>query len=160
MTFKLSNRSIGRLKNVHPDLVKTVHRAISLSRVDFGVSEGRRTIERQRELVSQGKSQTMKSNHLTGQAVDLVCYKDGNVSWDFPLYSESADAMKEAAEDLQVGIRWGGAWEAQGVQDIRDWEGTMQEMHQEYVKLRKSQGRKAFVDGPHFELFPLDKDFK
>ena len=50
MDFKLSQRSLDRLKGVDPDLVEVVKRAIDLTEVDFGVSEGLRTLERQKEL--------------------------------------------------------------------------------------------------------------
>ena len=64
----LSSRSRERLAGVKPDLADTVKRALELSPIDFGVSEGKRTLERQKLLVSQGASQTMKSKHLTGDA--------------------------------------------------------------------------------------------
>ena len=61
----LGPRSIMRLKGVHPDLVKVVQHAIEITTVDFTVLEGLRSIERQRELVKAGASQTLKSRHLT-----------------------------------------------------------------------------------------------
>jgi peptidoglycan L-alanyl-D-glutamate endopeptidase CwlK len=63
MTFRLSDRSLDRLKGVHPDLVATVKRAIELTTVDFGVTEGVRDFERQKKLVAEGRSQTMNSKH-------------------------------------------------------------------------------------------------
>lgn len=108
--FKLSRRSRNRLKGVNPDLVKVVERAIELTEIDFGVTEGLRTIERQRELVRAGASKTMKSRHLTGHAVDLVAFVEGKVRWDWPLYYKIADAMKQAAEELKIPLEWGGDW--------------------------------------------------
>lgn len=110
MTFLLSARSVDRLKGVHPDLQKVVLLAITLTEVDFGVTEGIRTIERQRELVAKGASQTMKSRHITGHAVDLAAFVGGEVRWDWPLYSKLAYAMKTAAFKLKVPIVWGGDW--------------------------------------------------
>lgn len=110
MTFLLSARSVDRLKGVHPDLQKVVLLAITLTEVDFGVTEGIRTVERQRELVAKGASQTMKSRHITGHAVDLAAFVDGEVRWDWPLYSKLAYAMKTAAFKLKVPIVWGGDW--------------------------------------------------
>lgn len=108
--FHLSQRSLSRLEGVHPDLVSVVQRAIVITHVDFGVTEGVRTRERQLRLVASGASTTMNSRHLTGHAVDLVAYIDNQVSWDWPLYYKIADAMKAAAKELGVPIEWGGDW--------------------------------------------------
>lgn len=112
MSFRLSARSDERLQGVHPDLVKIVRRAIALTAVDFGVTEGRRTLERQRELVAQGKSQTLNSRHLTGHAVDVAAYMNGAVSWDMAHYQQIAAAMKAAAKELGLPIVWGGDWKS------------------------------------------------
>jgi len=74
MAFKLSLRSIDRLEGVDDKLIEVVTTAIKYTKVDFGVIEGLRTIERQQELVDRGASKTMKSKHLEGKAVDLVAY--------------------------------------------------------------------------------------
>lgn len=110
MTYKLGSRSKKRLVGVHPDLVKVVKKAIAITEVDFTVLEGLRTKERQRKLVASGASRTMKSRHLTGHAVDLGAYVDGEVRWDWPLYYEIAAAMKRAACELGVQMVWGGDW--------------------------------------------------
>jgi len=57
--------------------------------------------------------------------------------------------MKEAAKLENVGIRWGAAWH---IDDIRTWDGTMQDAMNAYIDLRRGQGRRPFIDGPHFEL--------
>ena len=101
--YKLGARSKQRLKGVHEDLIKVVERAIEITKVDFGVTEGLRTTETQRKYVETGKSQTMESKHLTGDAVDLVAYIDGQVSWELNLYDNLADAMKQAAIEKNVG---------------------------------------------------------
>lgn len=110
MAYKLSRRSLERMQRVHPDLVKVVMLAIELTEVDFGVTEGVRTIERQRELYAKGASKTMNSRHLTGHAVDLVAYIGSEVRWDWPLYHKIADAMKRAANSLGVPIIAGADW--------------------------------------------------
>ena len=108
--FKLGPRSLARLEGVHPDLVKVVMRAIELTPVDFTVLEGLRTPERQKTLVAAGASQTLKSRHLDGHAVDLGAWVDEQVDWSWPLYNKIADAMKTAAADLKIPIEWGGDW--------------------------------------------------
>jgi peptidoglycan L-alanyl-D-glutamate endopeptidase CwlK len=77
MSYKLSQRSLGKLEGVDANLVAVVKRAIELTKVDFGVVYGMRTVEEQEKLVAAGKSQTMKSKHLEGRAVDLMAYVDG-----------------------------------------------------------------------------------
>ena len=109
MTFILSKRSLSALDGVHPDLVKVVKRAIEITEIDFVVTEGLRTKERQAELFKAGASQTMNSRHLTGHAVDLAAWV-GQVRWDWPLYAKLAQAMKAAAKEVDVSIVWGGDW--------------------------------------------------
>lgn len=108
--FKFSQRSENNLKGVKPQLVAVVRRALELSAVDFGITEGLLTQERQKQLYAEGKSQTMNSRHLTGEAVDVVAYVGGTVSWDFPLYRKISEAFKHAAQELNTPIDWGGDW--------------------------------------------------
>ena len=110
MSFRLSARSRDRLKGVHPDLVRLVERAIQLTGVDFMITEGLRTPARQAELKRAGASQTLNSRHLTGHAVDVAAWVDGDVRWDWPLYPRIASAFKQAARELNTPIVWGGDW--------------------------------------------------
>jgi peptidoglycan L-alanyl-D-glutamate endopeptidase CwlK len=112
MTFALSQRSKDRLKGVHPDLVKVIEEAIKESPLDFSISEGLRTKERQKVLFDSGKSQTMNSRHLTGHAIDFAVIKDGEVTWDFKYYQLVADHIKAVAKALDVPIVWGGDWQS------------------------------------------------
>ncbi|MBU3825214.1 MAG: M15 family metallopeptidase [Candidatus Oceanisphaera merdipullorum] len=123
--YKFSKRSEQNLQGVHPDLVAVIRRALALTEVDFMVTEGVRTLERQRLLYAKKASQTMNSMHLPqsdgfAHAVDLAAWV-GEVRWDWPLYHRIADAVKAAARELNVPIEWGGDW-------------------------------KNFKDGPHFQL--------
>ena len=154
MAYKLSKRSLARLEGVDDRMVRVVKRAIELTNVDFGVTEGVRTLETQKKYVAAGKSQTMNSKHLPqsdgyGHAVDLVAYIGSQVSWEMNLYDNIADAMKLAAIEEGVPIRWGAAWQ---IADIRDWDGSMQDATNAYIDLRRSQGKRPFIDGPHFEI--------
>jgi len=149
MAFKLSSRSLKNLEGVDSQLIEVVQYAIELSKIDFGVTEGLRTTQRQRELVASGASQTMKSKHIEGKAVDLVAYIGKRVSWELNLYDDIADAMKLAATEVGVPIRWGAAWQ---LDDIRNWDGTMQDAMDDYINVRRSQGKRPFIDGPHFEI--------
>ena len=149
MTFKLSDRSMGRLEGVEPELIGIVTRAIELTKVDFGVTCGLRSKEEQRKLVESGASQTMKSKHLEGRAVDVVAYIGPRITWELNVYDDIADAFKQAADEMNVGIRWGAAW---NIYDLRGWDKTMEDAMNHYVDERRSQGRRPFIDAPHFEL--------
>ena len=124
MTYVLGTRSKSNLKGVHPDLVKVVERAITLTTQDFTVIEGVRTTQRQQELYAQGRTKPgskvtnadgvkNKSNHQAkadgyGHAVDIVPYP---VDWNTTSkFRAIADAMKQAAKDLGVKMEWGGDW--------------------------------------------------
>ena len=130
----LGDRSLKSLQGVHPDLVKVVLLAAATSPILFIVTEGRRSLERQVELIKEGKSRLKdptRSRHFTGHAVDLaVLLEDGTVSWEKPVYRLLAQTMKAAAAELGTPLEWGG--EAFG----------------------------SFYDGPHFQLpwkqYPVD----
>ena len=149
MTYKLSQRSLDRMEGVDERLVAVAKAAIGHTKTDFGVICGLRTIEEQRELYNKGASKTMKSKHIDGNALDLMAYVGSRGSWEIKLYFDIADAVKEAAIDVGVAMRWGAAWH---INDIREWGGTMEEAYNAYVDLRRSQGKSPFIDGPHFEL--------
>ena len=110
MSYKLGTRSMQNLSGVHPDLVSVVKRAIQITEQDFTVIEGIRNLNRQRELFKAGKSKTLNSRHLTGHAVDMVPWP---VDWnDLARFEVVAEAMKEAAEELNVELDWGGDWKS------------------------------------------------
>lgn len=126
MGFSLSPTSEKNLRGVHPDLVRVVRRAITITPVDFRVIEGVRSLERQKEMVARGSSQTMNSRHLraangVGHAVDIVPLVGGRISWAWPDYYPLAEAIKDAARVEGVPVEWGGDW-------------------------------KSFKDGPHWQL--------
>jgi peptidoglycan L-alanyl-D-glutamate endopeptidase CwlK len=110
MAPPLSAISEGRLKGVHPDLIRVVHVALARCEIPFTVLEGVRSEARQKELLLHGATTTMKSRHLTGHAVDLGPVVSGMVRWDWPLFYKIAAAMKSAATELGIEIEWGGDW--------------------------------------------------
>lgn len=156
--YTLGKKSKENLAGVHPDLVKVVERAINITKQDFSVNEGLRTLERQKRLVAGGASQTLNSKHIKqadgyGHAVDLVPYGDfdGNgtneISWHWGHFYPIAEAMRQAAKELGVQIRWGGSWQV-----LNNTYLPAQELVSGYVSSKKKQGKRAFPDGPHFEL--------
>jgi peptidoglycan LD-endopeptidase CwlK len=152
--FKLGTKSLAELNGVHPKLVRVVKRAIELSEVDFSVHDGLRTEAEQRRYVVRGVSKTMNSKHLpqpdgTGHAVDLVPYINGKLRWEWPAIFKIAEAVVQAARELEVDLRWGGCW-----QHINPLSGWPEEWEQAYVARKRKAGKRAFPDGPHFELWP------
>jgi len=148
MSYKLGKRSKEKLEGVDERMIAIVRYAINVSKQDFSVICGLRTRKEQEALVAKGASKTMNSKHLDGNAVDLMAWVDGG-RWELNLYDEIADAMAEAARAIDTAVKWGAAW---SVGDIRYWDGTMEEAMNAYVDLRRSQGKRPFIDGPHFEL--------
>jgi peptidoglycan L-alanyl-D-glutamate endopeptidase CwlK len=144
--YKLSARSLRNLQGVHPDLVRVVKHAIEDTPVDFVVIEGLRTMSRQQELVKSGASQTMNSRHITGHAVDLAAYV-GEIRWDMGLYYQIAATVQKVSRYAGVPIRWGGAWVR-----LDTATQTPAQLVAQYVASRRAAGKKAFIDGPHFEL--------
>lgn len=108
--YSFGSQSKERLKGVHPQMVKLMEEAVKASPLDFSITEGVRSLERQKELFSSGKSQTMRSRHLTGHAVDIGVLVDGNLTWKFPKYQLVADHIKKVAKELGIPLEWGGDW--------------------------------------------------
>jgi peptidoglycan L-alanyl-D-glutamate endopeptidase CwlK len=108
--FRFGRRSEANLVGVHPDLVRVARLALLRSEIDFAVIEGLRTPERQRELVRSGASQTLNGRHITGHAIDVAAWINGQIDWSWPLYHQVAAAFKSAAADIGIPITWGGDW--------------------------------------------------
>jgi len=131
MNFQFGKKSEERLATVHRDLSRVARKALSLSPVDFGITEGIRSEGKQKQLVEEGASKTMKSKHLTGHAIDIACFVDGEVTWKLEYYQIVANAFALACDELKVNLRWGGSWK------VNDF--TLNEENK-------------FIDAVHFEL--------
>jgi peptidoglycan L-alanyl-D-glutamate endopeptidase CwlK len=156
MSYSLGAASRRELVGVHPRLVAVVERAITLTTQDFTVHDGLRTEAEQRQLVARGASRTMNSKHRRqadgyGHAVDLVPWINGRPRWEWPPIFRIAVAVRQAAEELGVPLRWGGVWDRKLAELPADAAGFEQAVNA-YVARRRAAGRSAFIDGPHFEL--------
>ena len=147
-TFTLGSKSLKELDGVHPDLIAVVQKAIAITVQDFSVHDGIRSVAEQQKLVAAGASQTMDSRHITGHAVDLVPFVNGKLRWEWPLIYPIADAMRIAARELKIPLRWGGAWDV----DFTGSTESCEDLVESYVARRKQAGLRAFIDGPHYEL--------
>jgi peptidoglycan L-alanyl-D-glutamate endopeptidase CwlK len=115
MSYELSKMSQQKLAMAHPDLVRVVQLAITVSTQDFRVGETMRTLARQRQLVAAGASQTLRSRHLPSKgglcrAADLEALVGGKYRADWSLYYKIAEAMKDASLKLGIPVEWGGTW--------------------------------------------------
>lgn len=133
---------------MHPALIGVVERAIQLTRQDFSVHDGLRSMSQQLELVRTGASKTMESRHLTGHAVDLVPYVNGKLRWEWNLIYPIAEAMRQAATEKKVALVWGGAWDVLFTDSTK----TPEQLVHDYIDKRRALGKSAFIDGPHYEL--------
>lgn len=156
MAYALGAKSRAELAGVHPDIVRVVERAIEITTQDFAVHDGLRTEAEQTALVRKGASQTMNSMHRKqadgyGHAVDLVPYINGKLRWEWgPIYQIIA-AVKFAAAELRVELRWGGCW--QFLSQIKGASpADMEKAVEAYGAARRRLGKKAFTDGPHLEI--------
>lgn len=127
MTFKFGTRSETNLRGVNPSLVAVARRALELTKVDFTVIEGLRTLDRQKELVRTGKSQTMKSKHLEGRAVDI--FPVGG-TWKIDEFRPVLEAFHKAGQELGIPLRFGINWKNDPSLPIET----------------------KFIDAPHIEL--------
>lgn len=108
--WAVNARSERNLKGVHPDLQRVIRRAIAEHPLEVTITEGLRTLERQRHLKAIGASRTLNSRHLTGHAVDVVFIINKQARWDGPLYKDFAATVKRVAKAEKVSIVWGGDW--------------------------------------------------
>lgn len=162
MAFELPKSSVDRLAEVHVDLRRVVLLAAQRSPLRFVVTEGRRTMEKQRHMVAIGASKTLLGRHVAENnqcglscAVDLGAWIDadgdgsvdnGEIRWDGGLYFELAYAMQDAAVDLNIPVVWGGAWCSLLGQR------SLEEAQADYVARKRAKGERPLIDGPHFEL--------
>lgn len=145
--YKFGSKSKARLATCHADLIAIMELAISRSHVDFGISEGHRSVERQQELFEQGRSKIDgvtrkgKHNYTPSLACDIYIYHK-DLSWrrkmayDIPHLTYVAGVIFSAYEELKSQgkvkstLRWGADWNRNGI-----------------IAMDQS-----FDDYPHFEL--------
>ena len=86
--MKFGNTSKKRLETCHKDIQLILNEAISVSRVDFGVAEGHRSLEDQMKYFKAGKSRVDgvkikgKHNYSPSLAFDIYAYINNKASWE------------------------------------------------------------------------------
>ena len=103
-------RSKQRLKGVNIVLVHILNKLVEI--MDVTIIEGKRTQERQNELVAKGASKTKYSKHIEGRAVDVAPYP---IDWeDRARFHYMGGMLRGIAHEMGVKIRWGGDWDSDG----------------------------------------------
>ena len=108
----LSAKSLEHLEGVHPDLVKVAKRAAELAAqagLEFQITEGLRSVARQKELVAAHASKTMRSRHLTGDAFDFVPVV-GDICWKWPAFWPIVKLIEQAAGQCGIEVECGARW--------------------------------------------------
>ena len=101
-------RSKERLRGVDTRLRNVLNEVVKF--YDITILEGMRTEDRQRELVAKGASQTMKSKHIDGKAVDIAPYPVPD--WkNKDQFVYMAGRVMQEADNQKVPVRWGGNWD-------------------------------------------------
>jgi peptidoglycan L-alanyl-D-glutamate endopeptidase CwlK len=140
--YVFGKTSTERLDSCHHEIQLIMRAALEVSQIDFGIAEGYRTVERQKELFDQklskidGINQRGKHNYKSSCAADIYAYVNGKASWSEKdlcylggLITGVANRLKKEGK-ISSNIRWGGNWDGDGV-------------------IVTDQG---FIDLPHFEL--------
>lgn len=151
--YVLGAQSRAALKGVHPSLVKVVERAIQITEQDFRVIEGVRSLARQKKLVAQGNSKTMRSKHLVqsdgyGHAVDLAPVVGGEVVWSHELIRPIVLAMRRASTELKVKVEWGSIWD----RNLAQLPATLPGIADAVEAYKARHPGPDFIDGPHYQL--------
>lgn len=156
--FVFGRKSKSELEGCHPILIEVATLALKHTMQDFMVHDGLRTVAEQRRHVANGASTTMNSKHLPqsdgfSHAMDLVPIIGGVPQWDWDGCYRIACAVDFAATELGYAdkIRWGGAWD-RTLADFGGDPGEYRKAVNDFASIRKGQGRRVFLDGPHYEL--------
>ncbi len=128
MGYKFGERSAANLATAHKDLQIVMTTAIKSSMVDFGISEGHRSLERQKELFDEGKSRIDgitkkgKHNYNPSLAVDIYAFVEGRKNLAFDKVHLAylgghimlvAKLLHESGK-IKSRLRWGGNWDGDG----------------------------------------------
>ena len=134
MSFKFSERSLGNLLRVHPDLQRVISTALAMGEMDFTVTDGPRTKEEQASLYAQGRTKpgkivtwTLDSKHLIqpdgyGYAVDVAPYPIDYE--DRSRFIKLVGIIKRAAIHEGVLIECGADWQKPDlphIQLVKQW---------------------------------------
>ncbi|MGX2961420.1 peptidoglycan-binding protein [Peribacillus sp. JNUCC 23] len=108
MTYDQRNLdNINKLANNTQKAALQWYQYCSEQEIDLLIYETTRTLEDQARNYRSGASQTMRSYHLVGQALDFVPVKDRKTIWNG---FGSPKIKKAIAKAKQLRFTWGGDW--------------------------------------------------
>ena len=111
---RYGRKSRSRLKGVDAKLVNVLDELIKI--MDVTIIEGKRSAERQAELLEKGATKVKYSRHMDGKAVDLAPYP---INWnDREHFHYMGGMLRGIAHKMGIKIRWGGDWDGDG--EIKD----------------------------------------
>ena len=103
---RFSRKSRSKLEGIDARLVLLLEEVVKY--FDITVIEGKRSQERQNQLVKEGKSKTKFGKHVQGIAVDIAPYPiDWNARDDFHYLGGFVLGI---ACKMGINVRWGGDW--------------------------------------------------
>ncbi|HGI6563343.1 TPA: DUF5776 domain-containing protein [Listeria monocytogenes] len=111
MTSYYYSRSLANVNKLADNTKAAARKLLDWSEsngIEVLIYETIRTKEQQAANVASGASQTMRSYHLVGQALDFVMAKGKTVNWGG---YRSANAKKFIAKAKALGFTWGGDWD-------------------------------------------------
>ncbi|PFV34869.1 SH3 domain-containing protein [Bacillus thuringiensis] len=140
--MKYHNRNVSNLNKLADNTKAAAFKWYQYC-IDNGIEvliyETIRTVEQQRKYVRKGASQTMRSYHLVGQALDFVpIQSNGTEDWNGYNKEPWASAIRYAK---QIGFEWGG-----------DWKGFVDSPHLQYNY--KGYGTDTFGKGAQNVVTP------
>jgi peptidoglycan L-alanyl-D-glutamate endopeptidase CwlK len=132
MPYEFGNRSKQNLETCHPDLQLVANEVIKITRIDFGISEGHRSIQKQQVLYQQGKTtidgitRKGRHNYLPSEALDFFVYHPDldyrtkmvydkvHMAYIAGMFMAIADRLYKEGR-ITHRLRWGGNWDMDGV---------------------------------------------
>ncbi len=110
MTSYYYSRSLANVNKLADNTKAAARKLLDWSEnngIEVLIYETIRTKEQQAANVASGASQTMRSYHLVGQALDFVMTKSKTVDWGA---YRSDKGKKFVAKAKSLGLEWGGDW--------------------------------------------------
>jgi peptidoglycan L-alanyl-D-glutamate endopeptidase CwlK len=170
MTHALGQTSLSRARRVDPVLMSVVALALTRSSVDMGVTEEQsRTRAEQQHKFDTGVSRVRPgpaARHMIqadgySKAIDVVPWINGAFTWGdgqwrapgpgggliYPFH-EFALAMRSAAIETGVPMRWGAIWD----RHLSDLPGDVAGLRQAVESYKVRHVGSDLLDGPHYEL--------
>ena len=123
--FEFGSTSNKNLLSCHDDIIKVMEYAIRISPIDFGISDGHRSLIKQKECFDNGKSKCdgiikkSKHNYYPSLACDVYAYVNGKASWDPRHMTMISGCVLSVAEILGIKLKWGGVF---GSKDFTGWD--------------------------------------